>query len=131
MLAAIVMEPEFPGARVVRNVCVPARDALIDVPRSFDERHLVGSNEPVTAVAHFGASPHVDAARGERVRSSIGNTLQHRQVETDGLRVFAGLFPLDVRSPDELDMEFRTVPALLRSRDVFDGDVYFRHRASR
>ena len=40
------------------------RDALVDLAGRIDERDMVGSHQAMATVAHFAASPKVDAGGG-------------------------------------------------------------------
>jgi hypothetical protein len=124
MFAAVIVQAKAPGDWLVRNVCMPAGDALIDVARSLEECHVVGSNEPVPAVAHLGTSADVDTSRCRKhIRAPLRGTVEHRHLDARRGRISPGNPPLRPRHSGELDVEFRSPPgfpwpALVVHREV-------------
>src|SRR5262249_8224973 len=69
----VVVQPKLPGVRLVRDVCVLARDGLIHLSRSFSECDVVSADEAVATVSHLLASPQVDAVSHERIAPPFGS----------------------------------------------------------
>ena len=63
--AAVVVQSEVAGTRLVRNMRMLSGNGLVDVGRPFGEHDVIGSDESVTAVPHFRAPAQIDARGGE------------------------------------------------------------------
>ena len=122
MHAPIVAQAIPSGARLVRDVGVPPRHALIDLTGSFDKRHMVRPDEAVARVSHLGA-----AVRGRCVwwRTSrflsLGRAAHDRQIETRECRIARSVSRGRSCDTSKGQVELRMPPVLWRLGHV--GDV--------
>src|SRR5262245_9661363 len=81
MRAAVVVKPVRTGARVVRDVGVPARDALVDVTAVLEEGDVVRANQPVAAIADLDGATEIDPLGGQRIFLLLSGADEHGELD--------------------------------------------------
>ena len=119
--APIVAQAIPSGGRLVGEMGVPAGHALVDLSRSFDERHLVRPYEAVARVPDLGAASEVDALGGKRVGFSFRRAAHDGQVDAGECRFARRFFRRRSRDTSKGESELRMSPVLWRLGHV--GDV--------
>ena len=107
--APVVAQAIPSGGRLEGDMGVPAGHALVDLSRSFDERHLVRPYQAVARVSDLGAASEVDAFSGKRVGFSFGRAAHHRQVDAGEGRFAPSLFRGRTRDASKGESELGTL----------------------